>query len=103
MTSDAPRHSVAMMTRTTPSCQLVPETKNMSEPATAPAQANPANRRVGCSLRSAMAPTKMRKIAEMIVEMVTVYGYTDPGENGTPTTERLVRQSWPLLIPGQAA
>ncbi len=61
-----------MMNSTTPSCQFVPVTRNIKLAAIAPTQAKPPKSLVGWLDRSAMAPTKMRKIAEMIVETVAV-------------------------------
>lgn len=72
MTRLAPRQMFATMKSTTPSCQLLPVMRNISDAAAAPVQANAPKRRVGAGERSAMAPTKMRKIAEMIVEKVAV-------------------------------
>ena len=103
MTSEAPRQMPATTTSAAPSCQSVPATKNMRLAARAPAHANPPSRRVGRGLRSAMAPMKIRTIAERIVVKVTVKNHSDPGATGMPSTERFVVQSWPSGRPGQAA
>lgn len=50
----------------------MPATKTISEAATAPLQAKAPNSRVGLGERSTSAPTTMSRIAEMIVEMVSV-------------------------------
>ena len=44
----------------------------MSDAAAAPTQAKPPSSRAGRGVRSAMAPTKTSRTAQMIVESVTV-------------------------------
>ncbi len=61
-----------MIISTTPSCQLLPLTKNISVAASEPSQAKPPSSRAGLGDRSAMAPTKMSTIAEMMVAAVAV-------------------------------
>ena len=87
----------------TPSCQLVPATKNIAAAAAAPSQANPASIRVGRRLRSAMPPTTMRTRTETIVEIVAVYANRDPGETGIPSRLRVAVQRSPSGRFGQAA
>ena len=72
MTNEAPRHTWAMISSSTPSAQLVPVTRNIAEAASDPTQAKPAKSLVGWVVRSAIAPTKMRKMAETIVDTVMV-------------------------------
>ena len=72
MTSDPPRHRLATISSSTPSCQLVPVTRNIAEAAAAPAQAKPAKSRVGRVARSAIAPTKTSTSADTMVERVRV-------------------------------
>ena len=103
MTRDEPRQMLATNSSRTPSCQFVPLTRNSAEAATAPVQANPANSFVGWALRSAMPPTKMRKIAETIVVAVTVNGTSDPGRTARPRMGSGVGHCSPEGSPGQAA
>jgi hypothetical protein len=70
MTRDDPRHRLAKTRRSTPSIQLSPLTRNIAVAAAAPVQANMANSRTGLGERSAMAPMKIRTIAETMVESV---------------------------------
>ncbi len=62
-----------MMRSTTPSCQLVPATKNIAAAATAPSQAKPASIRVGrAGSGRRCPPTTMRTRTDTSVEMVAV-------------------------------
>ena len=60
------------MSSSTPSCQLVPATRNIADAAAAPAHAKPARSRVGRGDRSAIEPMTMSTIAETIVDTVRV-------------------------------
>ena len=67
-----PRHTAATIMSPTPSCQLLPTRKNMKQAASEPAHAKAPSSLAGRGERSAMAPTKMRTIAERMVAAVTV-------------------------------
>ena len=103
MTSELPSARLATMRSTTPSCQSVPMTKNISAAATAPSQAKPASIRVGRGLRSAMPPTTISTSADTMVDTVVVYAYREPGETARPSTGRVSVQLAPSGRSGQAA
>lgn len=94
---------MATISSSTPSSQLVPVMKTMAHAATAPVHAKAANRRVGLVDRSTRAPTKTRTTAETIVDTVSVYGTSEPGETGMPSTLRLLRHTASEGRVGQAA
>ena len=88
MTRDEPRAMFATNNSRMPSCQFVPLTRNSAAAATAPVHGEPGEQLRRVRLRSAMPPTKMRKIAETMVVAVTVNGTSDPGRMARPKTGR---------------
>ena len=72
MTSEQPMASDAIISKMTPSCHISPCRKNISVPAAAPTQANRPISHCGRGERSAIAPTKISRNAEIsVVTVVT--------------------------------
>ena len=86
-TADAAKQRLATRNATTPSCQLSPVTKNSTAAAADPAQAKPASRSFLRAVRSATAPSRGSRTAEMMVEAVMMNGGSEPGEIEMPSTE----------------